>query len=266
MIIISLTSFPARIKTVHQTIETLINQTYKPDKIILQLSEDEFPNKENDLPENLLKLGENGLIISWNKGNIKSYKKLIPTLKKYPEDVIVTVDDDILYDNQWLEKLVSAYRKNPDYIHCHRAHLVLFDRKRKILPYKKWKQKISHVEQSYNNFFTGAGGVLYPPSSLHSDVFDEQKFKELAPFADDIWFWAMAVLNGTKINVIKDNYKFLKYIDGTQECGLYHMNLVGAKNDEQLANVLKEYPEIMTKLKKITVIDAILQCLIKKTY
>lgn len=38
--------------------------------IILQLSEDEFPNKENDLPENLLKLKEFGLTINWNKGNI----------------------------------------------------------------------------------------------------------------------------------------------------------------------------------------------------
>ena len=39
-LIVSLTSFPARIKTVHQTINTLLRQTVKPDHIILWLSED----------------------------------------------------------------------------------------------------------------------------------------------------------------------------------------------------------------------------------
>lgn len=265
MIIVSLTSFPARIGTVHETIETLINQTYKPDKILLWLGEEQFPNRDKDLPEALLSLTNKGLEICYCK-DIRSYKKLIPTLKKYPNDIIVTVDDDILYNSDWLEKLVSAYHKNPNYIHCHRAHLILFDYKRKILPYNKWKQTISQVKQSYNNFLTGVGGVLYPPNSLHPDIFNEQKFKELAPFADDIWFWAMAVLNGTKINVIKNNYKSLKYVDGTQECGLFHMNVEGAKNDEQLANVLKEYPQIMTKLKKFTSIDARLQSLSKRIF
>lgn len=70
ILIISLTSFPARISTLHITISSLLCQTKKPNMIILQLSEDEFPNKENDLPENLLKLKEFGLTINWNKGNI----------------------------------------------------------------------------------------------------------------------------------------------------------------------------------------------------
>lgn len=265
MIIISLTSYPARIKTVHQTIETLINQTYKPDKVLLWLGEEQFPNRDKDLPQELLSLTSKGLEICYCK-DIRSYTKLIPALKKYPDDVIITADDDILYMEDWLEKLVTAYQENPDYIHCHRAHLILFDNKKRMLPYNKWKLRISQVKQSYNNFLTGVGGVLYPPNSLHPDVLNEQKFKELAPFADDIWFWAMAVLNGTKINVIKNNYAGLKYVDGTQECGLYHMNVEGARNDEQLANVLKEYPQIMTKIKKITSFDVKLNSLIRKIF
>lgn len=263
-IIISLTSFPARIKTIHKTIETIINQTYKPDKIILWLGEEQFPNKDNDLPQELLNLKDKGLEICYCE-DIRSYTKLIPTLKKYPNDIIVTIDDDILYMNDWLEKLVKAYQENPNYIHCHRAHLILFNKQGKILPYKKWKFAVSRVKTSYNNFLTGVGGVLYPPNSLHPDIFNEQKFKELAPFADDIWFWAMAVLNGTKINVIKNNYTKLKYVDGTQECGLYQINVNSRKNDEQLANVLKEYPQIMTKIEKITNVDVIFN-LVKKIF
>lgn len=41
-IVVSLTSFPARIKKVHIVIESLLNQTIKPDKIILWLSKEQF--------------------------------------------------------------------------------------------------------------------------------------------------------------------------------------------------------------------------------
>ncbi len=48
-----------------------------------------------------------GLTIDWCE-DIKSYKKLIPTLKKYPDAIIVTADDDLIYDNKWLEQLYNA--------------------------------------------------------------------------------------------------------------------------------------------------------------
>ena len=80
-IIVSLTTFPKRIKTVHITIEQLLTQSVKPDKLILWLAEEQFPNKENDLPEDLLRLREFGLTIGWCK-DLRSYKKLLPTLKE----------------------------------------------------------------------------------------------------------------------------------------------------------------------------------------
>lgn len=39
----------------------------------------------------------------------RSYKKIIPTLRKYPEDVIITIDDDVLYGHETLEYLINAY-------------------------------------------------------------------------------------------------------------------------------------------------------------
>jgi hypothetical protein len=58
-----------------------------------------------------------------------------------------------------------------------------------ILPYEHWMRNITGVKPSFCNFFTGAGGVLYPPNSLICEVFNESAFKEIAPNADDIWFW-----------------------------------------------------------------------------
>ena len=80
-VIISLTSYPLRINYVHKTIKSLLEQTLKPKKIILWLAESEFPNKNKDLPKNLLLLKNNIVSIKYYKENIKSYKKLIPTLE-----------------------------------------------------------------------------------------------------------------------------------------------------------------------------------------
>jgi glycosyltransferase involved in cell wall biosynthesis len=55
-ITISLTSYPARINIVHKAILTLLNQSKKAAKIILWLASEEFPNKELDLPKELLAL------------------------------------------------------------------------------------------------------------------------------------------------------------------------------------------------------------------
>lgn len=247
--IISLTSYPARISTVYKTIETLLNQSIHAEKVILALGEDEFPYKEKLLPKELLALTVKGLEILWCK-DIKSYTKLIPTLKEYPDKNIVTADDDILYPYDWLEKLYRAYQEQPGLIHCHRIHRVLFDKNKKILPYNNWGWCFSNVKPSFNNFLTGVGGVFYPPNCFHNDIFKKDVFMELSPIADDIWFWAMAVLKGTKINVVKNNYSGLTYIDGTQENCLWKINVVKNQNDIQLQNILKQYPEILKKLDK----------------
>ena len=247
-LIISLTSYPARIKTLNQTVYSLLTQSIKADKVILWLAKEQFPNKEKDLPSALTDLTTIGLEIKWYH-DIKSFKKLIPTIKKYPNTIIITADDDVIYAHNWLEKLFLSYINNPDSIHCHRAHCITF--KNKLLePYSNWIWHLKYNQALYNNLFTGVGGVLYPPHCLHKDVLDEEKFMRLCPQADDIWFWAMAVKNDFPIKVVENNISKLNFIDGTQENALWHTNVTGGQNDIQLQNVLKEYPEILDKLDK----------------
>ncbi len=246
-IIISLTSYPARIKTVNQAIESLLNQTMKADKVILWLAPEQFPNKEKDLPEQLLALCDKGLTIDWYH-DIKSYKKLIPTLKKYPEAIIVTADDDLLYDKNWLERLYISYCKKNNVIWAHRIHKITMN-KFQILPYKKWNFSINTNNAQYGNFCTTGGGVLYPPYCLYKDVLDEDKFMSLSPNADDIWFWAMLVLNRQRIVSVPNSTGKIECIEGTQNVALWHNNLENNENDIQLKNILKEYPQILKRLR-----------------
>ena len=255
-LIVSLTSYPARMYDIHYAIYSLFNQTLKPNKIILWLGEDQFPNREKDLPEKLLDFIKHGLTIKYTK-DLRSYTKLIPALKEYPNDLIVTADDDIFYPQDWLEKLYNEYENNKNCIICHRAHKIKIEDK-KILPYNTWEQEIITEKSSFLHFLTGVGGVLYPSNSLYKDVLDEELFQKLSPNADDIWFWAMTVLNDKKIKIVDEPMNHLTYINPEREIGLNDditlssSNVHKTKNDFQLNEVLIYYPQIMDKLTNYT--------------
>lgn len=253
-IIASLTTFPQRITTVSKTIRTLMNQTVKPDEIVLYLANEQFPNKENELPEELLALKNFGLTIKWCS-DLRSYKKLIPALKEYPNDIIITFDDDIYYEKDTIEALYNSYLKNPNEIQANRTWRIELNGN-KIKPlhssYLYWNYK-NYKEASFYNTIIGCGGVLYPPNCLYEDVLDEEKFKKIIPTQDDIWFWAMAVLAGTKIRLNKGYSYNHTTVENTQDFGLCKLNNRKSKgvSGKDGFNILAEnYPEIIEILKK----------------
>mgnify|MGYP003303663931 CR=1 FL=1 len=247
-LIVSLTSFPARINEIHYTIYSLLNQSLKPDKLILWLAEEQFPKKEDDLPNDLLQLKSNGLTIEWCN-DIKSYKKLIPALKDYPTDFIVTADDDIYYHETWLEDMWKKYEKHPKTIISSRARRIKVSSEGEILQYNDWNLINGNSETSYLNFPTGAGGTLYFPNALSDKVFEKSLFEEFCPTTDDIWFWAMAVLNKTKITCIDNPFNQLTYVNIARDLGiinsltLWNFNNAG-NNDKQFNKLLEHFPEI----------------------
>lgn len=180
---------------------------------------------------------------------MKSYTKLIPALKLFPNDILVTADDDVYYNPQWLEKLYDSYINNKRSIHCHRIHRIILDETQKPLSYLQWEFFSNQMNESFLNFLTGVGGVLYPPHSLHPNVLKHELFQRLAPHADDIWFWAMAVLNHTKIKVIENGYNNPITISETQNIGLWQTINIKGGNDYQLNNVLNYFYEIKEILK-----------------
>ena len=244
-VVVTLTSFPKRIGTVHKAINTLLNQTYKPDVVVLWLAPEQFPRKEDDLPQNLLDLCKYGLTIDWYH-DIKSYKKLIPSLKKYSDALLVTADDDIYYPPDWLEKLVVAHIKYPNCIVCHGAHGIRFDKNGELMPYRQWKFGTFNYTPSFDAFVTCGAGALYASGVLYKDVTNETLFQELCPFADDIWFWSMAVLNGIPIKVVDRRVQRIDPIyEADNSNALSTLNMMeGNRNDIQLQNVMQHYPRL----------------------
>ena len=252
-IIASLTSYPLRINTVHLAIESILAQTKKADKIILWLSHEEFPNREQDLPLELLTL-RGWVEIGWCD-NIRSYKKLISALKKYPDDIIITFDDDLIFDEKTIELLYTCNKKYKNDIIAHRITRMFYNERDEldIFPrhhYYSNQDQTDYLstlkEPSFFNKLSGGAGCLYPPACFHSDVLDDKEFMYLAPTSDDIWFWLQAVRNKTRIRVPAVHLPVLQYIPGTQEVGLFHINDTGEKLFfVHLRSIIKHYPEII---------------------
>lgn len=240
-LIVSLTTFPQRIYDIDVVLFSLLNQTVKPDKIILWLGKEEFPNLEDSVPPHILNMRKFGINIKFCY-NLKQYNKLIHSLKEFPNDLIVTVDDDIYYQYDCLEKLYNAYLENPNYIHCHRGRVILLDNNKNIIPLINWKNNFSgnnDNKPSFRNYFTGVGGVLYKSNFFNDEIYNEDLFMKLAPTEDDKWFFAMALLNGTKISIVKNNNKIIE-IGYDNYDKLYDINKTGI-NQETFNRLLEYY-------------------------
>ena len=253
-VIVSLTSYPKRMHDIRYALHSLLEQTFKPDAVVLWLADDEYPRRERDVPRDILAFRERGLSIQWHK-NLRVYGKLVPSLKAYPDDIVVTADDDIYYPPNWLEALHESYRAAPEFVHAHRAHRIRLDARGDIRPYNQWLHSNPVPSASFLNMCTGVGGVWYPPHALHPDAIREELFMKLSPRNDDLWYWAMAVLHGVKIAVARGNITELIYVNPERELGmnaeeaLSHTNTKGA-NDRQLGNILEHYPGLLGLLQQ----------------
>lgn len=236
-VIVSLTTFPKRINRIWIVIESILNQTIGPDKIILWLSEEQFKDI-NDLPSNLLKLTGRGLDIRFVKEDLKSYKKYYYSFKEYPNDIIITVDDDIIYPNNMIANLLLYHQKYPNAVICRYC----YEMKREggvLLSYNNWDLQTTKEEiRDKELFFGSGGGVLFPPLSCYKDVTNENLFKNLCKSADDVWLNAMVQLNHTRI--VKCGGKCVIFpVLNKDDIKLFSENI--CQNDIYISNVRDYY-------------------------
>ena len=237
-LIVSLTTYGDRLYHVYLTIESLLAQTYKPNKIILWLSS-ELQNQ--DLSEILKNQVRRGLEIRYCK-DIRSYKKLIPALKQFPNDYIITVDDDVVYHYDFVENLVRAYQESPGNICSYRVRRVA-TKGTTILPYHQWEIIKDDFTPSKFNLMTGVGGVLYFPHCFNEKVFNEDVFLDICKYADDIWFYSMALLNDVKVRPVRMTHHNYFYVNTEAETisPLAELNIADGLNDQQLLAVFNKY-------------------------
>lgn len=196
-IIVSFTSFPKRIGKVWMVVESILRQRKKPDMIILWLSRKQFPSIDT-LPDSLLEQRKRGLKIELRDGeDIRSHKKFYYAMQEYPDDMIITIDDDVYYRSDTIELLYQTHLKYPQDV-CANLTRVLKFQSDKLALYDEWPwghETDNHLMSSQ----IGQGGVLYPPNVLYEDVLNLELLLKLAPLADDMWLFAMGRLRNTHV-------------------------------------------------------------------
>ena len=233
-LIVSMTSYPARIHAVARVLDTIYAQTHPADEIVLWLAEEQFPEKEAELPAELLDLvQDNRLTIGWCS-NLKPHTKYFYAMQTYRDALIVTVDDDQLYPETLLENLYQSYLRHPNAVSAARVHLMILSEQGKVLPYGDWIKETDFCldQPSMQLFATGVGGVLYPPELFRQELFNKEAILETCLRADDLWLKAVELISDIPV-VVAQPFTDLRHVPGTQEEGLYHQNEYAGENDEQ---------------------------------
>lgn len=236
-LIVSFTSFPARINDVWQVVECILRQSKRPEKIILWLSKDQFESIDY-LPESLKKRQSNYFEIRLVDGDLRSHKKYYYAFKEFSDNLVLLIDDDIYYSPDMIENLYSNYIQLSEkcVVCCYGSEIIYENNKRK--PYREWSD-LNYKLKNPNFFFGSGGGTLLRPSDLYVDVTNEKLFMNLTPLADDVWLNAMCRLVNLPVYHISN--KVLLSIAIKNNITLSSINVGVDKNDEQLNNVDNYY-------------------------
>ncbi|MEZ3559200.1 MAG: glycosyltransferase family 2 protein [Duncaniella sp.] len=247
-VIVSLTTFGPRLRDAARSIESIMEQTLLPNRIILWLGR-ELETTPELIPASLRRLQRRGLEIRFTD-DCGPATKLLPALEAFPEDVIITVDDDMLYDIDMIDRLVTAHRRFPEAVCAGRIDRLIADGDGLRLVYDQADDLYLTEEPLMQPMAMGVGGVLYPPHCMHPDVSDRQLMSRLAPKADDLWFKVMELLAGTPVFPVNEvnpsDDRLLRSFHYRQSLALHTYNVIAGQDNVQLAALVKHYPQIVS--------------------
>lgn len=235
-VIVSLTSYPQRIDYVADVVRSLFAQLQLPDLTVLYLSEDQFPDGVKSLPPSLTSCLGRDFQIRWVRGDMRSHKKYLYAVRDFPEDLVITVDDDIVCRNTLVGDLLDAHARHPHAVAAIRTHLMEFDANGVLLPYSSWQMEVGNPRPelcdrpSMRLFGTSGAGMLLPPGSLPAAAFDTGTIGETCPNADDVWLKAMTAIAGWP-TVSVAGWQGVDCIEGSQETSLWATNQRGGNDD-----------------------------------
>jgi len=256
MLIISMTSYPKRIKYVAKAFASILMT--KVDKseyhCVLTLSKLEFPNLEKDLPVDLQNIISSGLVeVIWTEDNQKSHKKLMPTLAKYPNDPILIIDDDMYRTEKWLNAFIESHKKYPNDIIVGAFWKKFYIQNNRICE-KICLNETYHTDRFANKIMkgykpaNGTGGTLYPPGTFTDKrFFDKELYMKLSPSSDETWQFCFNIIEDRKFRQLPLPF-YDNFIEDSQKCA---MNKNDNRYIEIYKNLFTTFPEFKEKLIKI---------------
>ena len=242
MYIVSMTTIPSRLHMLEVNLESLLNQSYQFDKLVINI--DDNISKEDLEKYEKLKAVSSKIELNQCESKWRSCNKLLPTLQRYPNDVIITVDDDVYYPDKCIEELVKHYELLPTpqkIIIAHEINPIFIKQQENYVGYyNTWDYKFKQVE--YGKYLSNC--CLFPPHVFDGTMlFDYEKMmKYTNGLHDELWFWLCSTLNG--IQCIGLNYiqSFEGEVKVKYEEGDFTLGSINGQ-----ANVIKDYMDKISK-------------------
>ena len=265
---VSLTTIHDRISAVHETILSILAQDYPVEGIHLYISKEPYLIDKGitEIPTDLQLVQDidSRLHIHFTE-NIGPYRKLLPLLReKWKTDcLILTVDDDKIYDKDLISTMVNQYiETNGQYVIANRAYIKWNETLRKlchnscgvpnkvcdyiehILDSKREGQSLAYIlgEQydfiSATTFFEGNDGVLYHPKFFTPLVFEWPLIKKYAHTHDDFWFKLCSLINGYGVKCSRPYFlRPTNQLDNTKSSAL-HFNVNVGSYEKKLRKLI----------------------------
>lgn len=236
-VLVALTSFPARIRTVQYVIRSLVLQTCRPKEIHLFLGRDEFPNV-NWLPSGLRVFEDHGLVIHLVDKTCHQYDKFLHGSELNRDHDYIIVDDDVIYPPHAIQTIIQGRDRFPGHVIANRCHMIPPPYKSHISPYGGWLREVALDKPSFRLMPTGAGGVLYPKGFFDASfVCDVSQILSTAPYADDLWLKLCAIAQGisTYATALSNGSKWYhRYTPTMRDGTLMDVNVGLGLNDPQM--------------------------------
>lgn len=244
-VVISVTSYPARFCFLARTLRTLITQTVRPDSIRVYIEEKDIGSLGNDLKG----LAQYGVEFCPTASGWRAATKLIPELLREDarQDLILYLDDEIVYDCRLVENLLFSMEKNQesDVIFNWGDIVPKWSTEEDCLPaYKTWLT--TDRDKSSHKYIIplGVAGVLIKRHSIPLEVTNFEQFSRVSSSNDDLWFWCHFVQKDLRLS---KSFRFSEppiYWKGSQEQALWKTNAVQGENDVIMKRLIEEFPKL----------------------
>lgn len=233
MISVNLTSTLDRLPLCCHAVFSLVNQTLRPDRIVIWLSSEPYLRDRgiSDIPSwvQLMNRIEPIVEVRWT-ANHGPYRKLLPALRESnAEDLVITADDDILYGEHWLERLVAARRENPKQVCAARVRRILRTPWGSLKSYMHWPVVSEEEVLQENVIVTFGGGAVLSRRDFSPDFLETDAYLKIAPTTDDLWFSAALACSTVAIHCVPGALSELNFIEHAD--GLARENMSGGRKD-----------------------------------
>ncbi|AZR62455.1 glycosyltransferase [Klebsiella pneumoniae] len=276
MISINLTTTYSRLDLCSATLWSLLHQSLLPERVNLWISNQPYMADEGitELPSWIKELNNiHDIIRIHYVENIGPYRKFIPALRTCTnDDIIVYVDDDVIYARNWFEGLLSTFEKyGRKYVVASRVREKKFNLLGKLQSYNMFNVCTHEKVLSSDFIITGVGGCVLMKKHINDAFLKLDDFKILIPKTDDIWISKIIELSNSEVMCASNQLKLIQEIEHSNNA-LNHTNntmyngVIFKKIYQKTSNKILGYfgRQLSNNDKAIKIVDAFFKSIIDK--